>query len=170
MLGRDSVVVAYGLPKTGKTQLISALLDETRKSELYFWFTFSGESGDLHRLMKQLCVWFGQRTSVWQIKADVEVVRLQRAQLFERLSKIPIDGAWIVLDDCHKSKDRNLFETIRNSIVKAWSNCRMILISEEKLPEIPDTAARYAPVGGSQSTGFALICDNAGPGRLGSTL
>ena len=51
MLGRDSVVVAYGLPKTGRRKLISALLDETRKSELYFWFTFSGESGDLDRLL-----------------------------------------------------------------------------------------------------------------------
>ena len=141
VLRRESVVVAYGLPKTGKTQFISALVDHAGSSELYFWFTFSGESGDLDRLMKQLCIWFGQKTSVWQTKADVEAGRLQPAQLFDRLSKVPVDGAWIVFDDCHKSKDRNLFETIRNSIVKAWPNCRMILISEEKLPEMPDTYA-----------------------------
>jgi len=148
LLKREPVVFAYGFPKVGKTQLLSALIDEEGKSDSYFWFTFTGEQGDQDRFMRQVSVWFGQRTSVWQVRDDVEAGRLQLTQLVDRLSAKPIDGAWIVFDDCHKCADKKLFEIVRALIVSCWRSCRLLLISEEKIAEVPDTLAYHVRVGG----------------------
>lgn len=66
LLKADHFVLLYGLSKIGKSQLASALIDHDGKTQNYFWFTFSGEDGDQERLIQQLSLWYGERTSIWQ--------------------------------------------------------------------------------------------------------
>jgi len=47
VLQTDHVVLFHGLSKVGKSQLVSALVDYAHREDSYFWFTFSGDAGDL---------------------------------------------------------------------------------------------------------------------------
>src|SRR5439155_7393521 len=110
------------------------LIDVSGKVSDYFWFTFSGERGDTERLLRQLATWCGKRGGVWQPKDDVHAGLLQPAQAIARLGKIPLHGTWIILDDCHKLEDSSTLTLLR-TLTDAWPESRLILASEEKLPD-----------------------------------
>jgi hypothetical protein len=134
ILEAQPALVLYGLPKVGKSQLVSTLIDVSAKVSDYFWFTFSGERGDTERLLRQLATWCGKRGGVWQPKDDVHAGLLQPAQAIARLGKIPLHGTWIILDDCHKLEDSSTLTLLR-TLTDAWPESRLILASEEKLPD-----------------------------------
>jgi hypothetical protein len=134
ILEGQPALVLHGLPEVGKSQLVSALIDECGKVQDYFWFAFSGERGDTARLLRQLAAWCGKRTGVWLLKDDVYAGLLQPAQVIARLARIALPGAWMVLDDCHKLEDGTIFKLLR-TVTDAWPESKLIFVSEEKLPE-----------------------------------
>ncbi|HEY6347575.1 MAG TPA: hypothetical protein VIY49_39295 [Bryobacteraceae bacterium] len=144
----ESFVLFYGLSKIGKSQLISALIDHADRTNDYFWFTFSGDAGDLDRLTKQLTIWAGSRTGKRQLKDDLEKAGLPPPQIFERLNQFVVGEAWLVLDDCHKSADAQPFDLLRALVCQAWSKCRLILVSERKIPAAAAAGFREIPIGG----------------------
>jgi tetratricopeptide (TPR) repeat protein len=135
-LETETALLLHGLPKVGKSQLISALIDSSGKTQDYFWFTFSGERNETGTLARQLATWFGRRTGVWQIKDDVYAGLLQPTQVISRLGGVPLRDAWVILDDCHRLQDRAILGALRTLIDQAWAGSRLILASEEKLPEV----------------------------------
>ena len=135
-LESETALLLHGLPKVGKSQLISALIDSSGKTEDYFWFTFSGGHNETGTLVRQLATWFGKRTGVWQIKDDVYAGLLQPAQVISRLGGVPLRDAWIILDDCHRLQDRAILGALRTLVNQAWPDSRLILASEEKLPQV----------------------------------
>jgi hypothetical protein len=135
-LETETALLLHGVPKVGKSQLISALIDESCKVQRYFGFTFSGERNETDRLVRQLATWVGKESGVWQIKDDAYAGRLQPAQVIARLSRVRVADAWVVLDDCHRVQDRAILRLVRTLVNEAWPTSRLVLLSEEKLPEV----------------------------------
>ena len=127
--------------------MVSALIDASDKVADYFWFTFSGDRGNTQRLLRQLAAWCGKRTGVWQPKDDIHTGLLQPEQAITRFEKIPLHGAWIVLDDCHKLDDRAILRLLR-TLTDAWPQSKLILASEEKLPEASELGITHKLVHG----------------------
>lgn len=132
-LKKHSVLSLYGLPKIGKSQLVSGMIDFLEKADDYFWFTFSGDSSDLQRLILDLSSWIGERTSIWQIKDDLQSGRISPLHAFERFRNTPIRGAILVLDDFHKVSDAALTEKLANLVTQSWSESQLVFVGEQKL-------------------------------------
>ena len=145
-LKKESFTLLHGLPKIGKSQLVSSLIDLDGKAGDYFWFTFTGEAGEQQRLARQLCIWCGQRTSRWQALDDFQ--NLQPPQVFERLRSFPIHGAYIALDDCHRATDKSVFAELRRLVCSEWKDSLFLLMSEEKIPTVASGGALLKPIGG----------------------
>jgi len=134
LLSSNSFVLLHGLPKIGKSQLISSLIDNDQKSRDYFWFTGAGDPADTRRLAHQLALWCGVHHKAWQAWEDRNT--LQPVTVFERLRNIAIQDAYIVIDDAHNVTDTHVFDQLHTLVCKTWTGSRLILISEEKLPAI----------------------------------
>jgi hypothetical protein len=161
-LRSERCVLLYGLSKIGKSQLVSSLIDYDRRRDDYFWYTFAGDGSDLDRLTKQLVVWAGQRTGRWQVRDDVQNSGLPLIQVLERLSQFAIGEAFLVLDDCHKTAQSGVFELLHNLVRQAWSPCRLILISETKLPAVAALNIPATCVGGLSPKEAVLFALNLG--------
>jgi hypothetical protein len=71
-LKNNGLVSLHGLPRIGKSQLVSTLIDSNHNYAAYFWFTFSGGGDDIATLCKQLAYWVGLRVGVWQLWDDAQ--------------------------------------------------------------------------------------------------
>lgn len=147
-LAKEPFVLVYGLPKVGKSQLVSALVDWGQRESPYFWFTFSGDGSDQERFLRQLSAWCGEITSVWQPLEDVVAGLVQPAALFERLGRLKITDAYVILDDSHRCSNERLFELLRGLVCDLWSGSRLVLISKERIPSVRALGADEIPVGG----------------------
>jgi hypothetical protein len=134
--GKTNALLLHGIPKIGKSQLVSKLLDQVHMEQSYFWFTFSGDATDKDRLLFQLATWVGQRTSVWQVKEDLQKSHLTPALALDRLKKIDIGAAYVVFDDCHKASDLAFLAMIAQILPQAWSAAKIAFISEKRIPEL----------------------------------
>jgi hypothetical protein len=144
-LEKSNVLLLHGIPKVGKSHLVSKFLDHAHMAQSYFWFTFSGDDTDKDRLLFQLATWVGQRTSVWQVKEDLEKSHLPPTLALDRLKKIHIGTAYLVFDDCHKANDPEFLTNIAQSMTDGWTAAKIAFISERRIPElrlvgVPDMA------------------------------
>jgi tetratricopeptide (TPR) repeat protein len=144
-------LLLHGLPKVGKSQVISELITECGKEHEYFWFTFAGEHNETERLLRQLVVWIGRQTGVWKIKDDVYAGLLQPVQVFSRIGGIPPRGVWIILDDCHRLDDHAILGHLRTLTGHTWQESRVILASEEKLPVASELGIAQVPIHGFEA-------------------
>lgn len=159
--GTDSLLV-HGISKVGKSHLISALIDHLDKAQDYFWFTFSGDDGDKDKLLFQLAQWLGQRTSVWQIKEDIERGHLLPTDALRRLARIPAGDVYLILDDCQKCSDRAFLEQIWMLTSAGWTEAKILFIGEEKIPELLSLGVRDTPVGGLEPKEGILLLSRLG--------
>jgi hypothetical protein len=136
ILENAGAVLLYGTPKIGKSHLVSSLIDHLNKSDAYFWFTFSGDTRDKDSLAFQLASWAGQRTSVWQIKDDIQRGHLLPDEALSRLQNVSIGDVCLVLDDCHKANDRGFLDALLDLARNGWTHATVIFVSEEKIPEL----------------------------------
>ena len=60
LLRVQRIVVLQGLPRIGKSQLVSALIDSHVQFSKYFWFTCSGEGSDMKAFWTQLAYSWGE--------------------------------------------------------------------------------------------------------------
>jgi hypothetical protein len=86
-LSQWRLVNVYGLPKVGKSFVISSLVDRLKKQSSYFWFTFAAEPGEVLRLLGQLAEFGAMRGGSWQIVEDIAMGKLQPAQIISRLAQ-----------------------------------------------------------------------------------
>lgn len=135
-LDKTNVLLLHGVPKVGKLHFVSRFLDYAHMEQSYFWFTFSEDDTAKERLLVQLATWVGQRTSVWQVKDDIERTRLHPLQAIDRLKKTSIGAAYLVFDDCHKAKDLEFLAHVTQMVQDGWNAARIVLISEKKIPEL----------------------------------
>jgi hypothetical protein len=131
-----NLLLLHGVPKVGKSRLVSRLLDHEQSDDSYFWFTFSGDDTDKDRLLFQLAIWAGQRASVWRLKDDLEKSRVHPGVALDRLKKIPIGKAYLILDDCHNGKDVSFLAQLAQSTTDGWNAVKIIFISEKRIPEL----------------------------------
>lgn len=142
-LKSNGLVSLHGLPRIGKSQLVSTLIDSNQSYAAYFWFTFSGGGDDIATLCKQLAYWVGLKVGVWQLWDDAQADTLTVHQLLARLCDISVPNVLIVLDDSHRCGERSLLRQICELIRKAWTGCVVILITKEILPEMDQGGAEY---------------------------
>jgi hypothetical protein len=135
-LENTTILLLYGIPKVGKSHLVSRIIDHAHMEQSYLWFTFSGSDADKDRFLFQLASWVGHRTSVWQVRDDIQQGQLQPVQILDRLKKIPIGSAYFVLDDCHKATDKAFLAQLEHLVIQGWTTAKLILISEQKLPDL----------------------------------
>jgi hypothetical protein len=138
----------HGLPRVGKSQLVSGLIESDAAYASYFWFTFTGTPDDIIQLYKMLAYWVGLDVGVWQPWDDAQSGHLNARQLLTRLVSIPVSTLLLVLDDAHKCRDRRLLAQVCDSIRVAWKGCRVIVITEENLPEVEQVGAEYMAADG----------------------
>jgi Cap4 dsDNA endonuclease len=137
------LVSLHGLPRIGKSQLVSSLIDSNQSYAVYFWFTFSGSEDDIATLCKQLAYWVGLRVGVWQLWDDAQANTLTVHQLLARLCDISVPNVLIVLDDSHRCGASSLLRQVCELIRGAWKGCVVIVITEEILPEIDQGGGEY---------------------------
>src|SRR5579863_3523803 len=56
-LTRVSLIALHGIPKIGKSHLVSTLIDHPAKNDNYFWFTFTGGDRDKDGFAFELASW-----------------------------------------------------------------------------------------------------------------
>jgi hypothetical protein len=151
VLSKRRFLVIHGITKIGKSQLVSALVDLLKKTESYFWFTFSGLPTDTQLLLEGLAFWVGQRTAVWQVYEDLRTGRVSISQALERLANAKIDGALVILDNSHKQADKTLFEKIAHLVGDRWTASYVIAISEQKIPETVTAGSKHFHVEGLEA-------------------
>jgi hypothetical protein len=138
-------VVLYGLPKIGKSQFGSRYIDLFGCAP-YFWFTFSGESDDSARLIRQMATFAGSATSSWQLADEAEARLIDRSHFFERLSTLSLEKVFVVLDDAHRT-DPTLLGLV-NAALLHWTDSKLLLLSERKIPELETMGALQVPFSG----------------------
>jgi hypothetical protein len=147
-LEKSNVLLLHGVPKVGKSRLVSSLIDHAHSEESYFWFTFSGDDTDKDRLLFQLATWVGQRTSVWQVKDDLKNSRLHPTLALGRLKQIPVGAVYLIFDDCHKAKDLSFLSDLAQLTTDGWDAAKTIFVSERRIPELRLAGAAEKAVSG----------------------
>ena len=149
LLKSNRVVALHGISKIGKSQFASRLINLLGNEESYFWFTFSGTEQDTERLIRDLAIWIGRRSGVWQLADDSEAARLHRDQFFARAGGVKIADGILVIDDAHKSSDTSLLTAIR-TLLSSWPTVTAIFLSEQNLTRniVPQAGVPDRPVGG----------------------
>jgi tetratricopeptide (TPR) repeat protein len=61
---------------------------------------------------------------------------------------MPVSDVYLVLDDCHKLIDKVLLEELTKMTADGWSGARIVLISEEKIPELRAAGIKESHVTG----------------------
>jgi hypothetical protein len=161
-LEKTNVLLLHGVPKVGKSRLVSRLIDHAHFEDSYFWFTFSGDDTDKDRLLFQLATWVGQRTSVWQVKDDLKNSRLHPTLALERLRKIPLGPAHLIFDDCHKAKDLSFLSDLTHLAADGWDAVKTIFIGERRIPELRLAGAEEKAVGGFEPREAILFLSKLG--------
>jgi hypothetical protein len=149
ILREHRFVLLYGLSKIGKSQFISHYIDLFDCAP-YFWFSFSGESDDSARLIRQMAVFIGNATSSWQLADEAEAGFIDRIHFFERVSSLSLHKVFVVLDDAHKA-DPTLIGLL-NAAVLRWNDSKLLLLSEGKIPVVETIGARQVPFSGMNAS------------------
>lgn len=143
LLAGTSLILLHGLPRIGKSQLISTLIDSEPCYAAYLWFTFSGDPNDISVLCGQIAYWVGTHAGVWQPSDDAQANHLTPRQVLSRLGDVFVPDLLLVLDDAQRCTERDLLREVCVLIRDKWTGCAAIVITEEIIPEVEQAGAEY---------------------------